>query len=113
VLAWRIVGLLGEGGGELSGCACGAVSGGREREVVAVELEQVVGGVDPAPFRAAANKQFAQAERDLALQAELAYKNTVRDWAASAPAKADASATPGRASQGSSRDHVARQTTSP
>jgi transposase len=61
----------------------------------------------------AANKQFAQAERDLALQAELAYKNTVRDWAASAPAKVGASATPGRASQGSSTDHVARQTTSP
>jgi transposase len=61
----------------------------------------------------ATNKQFAQAERDLALQAELAYKNTVRDWAASAAAKAGASATPGHASQGSSKDHVARQTTSP
>ena len=44
------------------------------------------------------NKAMALAERDLAHQAELAYKNTVRDWAASAPAKVGASATPGRAS---------------
>ena len=61
----------------------------------------------------AANKAMAQAERELAQQAELAYKNTVRDWAASAPAKAGASATPGHASQGPSKGHVARQTTSP
>jgi transposase len=46
----------------------------------------------------ATNKAMAQAERDLAQQAEQAYKNTVRDWAASAPVKVGASATPGRAS---------------
>jgi transposase len=58
----------------------------------------------------AANKQFAQAERDLAQQAELAYKNTVRDWTATRPAKAGASATPGRASNRPSRGKAARQT---
>jgi transposase len=46
----------------------------------------------------ATNKAIAQAERALAQQAEQAYKNTVRDWAASAPVKVGASATPGRAS---------------
>jgi hypothetical protein len=57
-----------------------------------------------------ANKAVAQAERDLAQQAELAYKNTVRDWTATRPAKAGASATPGRASQRPSRGKAARQT---
>ncbi len=57
-----------------------------------------------------ANKAMAQAERALAEQAELAYKNTVRDWAASAPAKVGASATPGRAPQRPSRGKAARQT---
>jgi transposase len=56
------------------------------------------------------NKAMAQAERDLAHQAELAYKNTVRDWTASAPVKVGASATPGRASQRPSRGKAARQT---
>jgi transposase len=61
----------------------------------------------------ATNKAIAQAERDLAHQAELAYKNTVRDWAATVATKAGASVTPGHASQGPSRGQVARQTTSP
>jgi len=56
------------------------------------------------------NRAMAQAERELAQQAELAYKNTVRDWAASAPVKVGASATPGRASQRPSRGKAARQT---
>jgi transposase len=58
----------------------------------------------------ATNKAMAQAERALAQQAELAYKNTVRDWAASAPVKMGASATPGRASNRPSRGKAARQT---
>jgi hypothetical protein len=53
---------------------------------------------------------MAQAERALAQQAELAYKNTVRDWAASAPVKMGASATPGRAANRPSRGKAARQT---
>ena len=57
----------------------------------------------------AANAAMRQAERDLAHQAELAYKNTVRDWAATA-AKAGASATPGHASQRPSKGKAARQT---
>ncbi|MCA1678808.1 MAG: hypothetical protein LC777_07610 [Actinobacteria bacterium] len=58
----------------------------------------------------ATNKTMAQAERALALQAELAYNNTVRDWTATRPQKACASATPGRASQRPSRGKAARQT---
>jgi transposase len=57
----------------------------------------------------ATNDAMRRAERDLAHQAELAYKNTVRDWAATA-AKAGAGATPGRASQRPSRGKAARQT---
>jgi transposase len=57
----------------------------------------------------AANAAMRQAERNLAHQAELAYKNTVRDWAATA-AKAGASATPGHASQRPSKGKAARQT---
>ena len=51
------------------------------------------------------------AERELALQAQRAYERTVADWKAAA--KLGASATPGRASEGSSKDQAARQTTSP
>jgi hypothetical protein len=61
-----------------------------------------------------------EAERALAQQAELAYKNTVRDWHATASAKktkvkvkAGASVTPGRASNKPSKGKAARQTTSP
>jgi transposase len=54
------------------------------------------------------NTAMRAAERDLALQAQRAYERTVADWQAKG-----ASATPGRASQGSSKEHVARQTTRP
>ncbi len=58
------------------------------------------------------------AERALAEQGELAYRNTVRDWhAAQAAKKAEAevgaSATKGRASNRPSKGKAARQTTSP
>jgi transposase len=55
------------------------------------------------------NDAMRQAERELALQAQRAYERTVRDW----QAKKGASATPGRASNRSSKEHVARQTTRP
>ncbi len=64
-----------------------------------------------------ANTAVRDAERALAHQAELAYKNTVRDWHAAQakkqPAKVGASATPGRASNKPSKGKAARQTTSP
>jgi transposase len=59
------------------------------------------------------SKAVFDAERELSRQAEAAYRRLVKDWKASGPAKAGASATPGRASQRSSRDIAARQTTSP
>ena len=49
-------------------------------------------------------------ERELSEHAELAYRRLVADWTASAPAKAGAGATPGRASQGPSKGQAARQT---
>lgn len=45
------------------------------------------------------NKVMRSAERDLARQAEQAYKRTVADWQAVAKQRAGADATPGRASQ--------------
>jgi hypothetical protein len=55
------------------------------------------------------NDAMRQAERELALQAQRAYERTVKDWQ---PQKG-ASATPGRASSGSSKEQVARQTPRP
>jgi hypothetical protein len=56
------------------------------------------------------NDAMRDAERALALQAQHAYERTITDRQAS---KAGASATPGRASSGSSREQVARQTPRP
>jgi transposase len=55
------------------------------------------------------NEAMRQAERELALQAQRAYERTVKDW----QQNKGASATPGRASHGSSKEHVARQTSGP
>ena len=55
------------------------------------------------------NDAMRQAERELALQAQRAYERTIQDR----QHKTGASATPGRASNGSSREQVARQTTGP
>jgi len=55
------------------------------------------------------NEMMRQAERELALQAQRAYERTVKDW----QQNKGASATPGRASHGSSKEHVARQTPRP
>ena len=45
------------------------------------------------------NQAMRDAERALALQAELAYRRNLADWQATRPAKTGASVTPGRASQ--------------
>src|SRR3954470_880904 len=55
------------------------------------------------------NEAMRQAERELALQAQRAYERTVNDW----QQNKGASATPGRASHGSAKEHVARQTSRP
>ena len=57
----------------------------------------------------ATNDAMRHAERELALQAQRAYERTVKDW----QQKKGASATPGRASKGSSKEQVARQTSRP
>ena len=65
------------------------------------------------------NDAMREAERALAEQAELAYRNTVRDWQATAKKKAaktvkvGASVTPGHASKKPKEGKAARQTTSP
>ena len=60
----------------------------------------------------AGNKSPAvrEAEREVARQAETAYRRTVADWRAAGPVKVGAGATPGRASQRPSRGEAARQT---
>ena len=55
------------------------------------------------------NDAMRKAERELALQAQRAYERTVKDW----QQNKGASATAGRASSGSSKEQVARQTTRP
>jgi transposase len=57
----------------------------------------------------ATNDAMRHAERELALHAQRAYERTVKDW----QQKKGASATPGRASRGSSKEQVARQTPRP
>jgi hypothetical protein len=63
------------------------------------------------------NLAMRQAERKLAEQAELAYRNTVRDWQATQTKRqtveVGASATKGRASNKPSKGKAARQTISP
>ena len=54
------------------------------------------------------NQAMRDAERELALQAQRAYERTIKDRQ-----QAGASATPGSASSGSSREQVARQTPRP
>ncbi|MCA1677729.1 MAG: hypothetical protein LC790_01960 [Actinobacteria bacterium] len=58
--------------------------------------------------RASTAKQRAAQERQLAEQAEHAYRRLIADWKATGPNKG-AGAAPGRASQGSSSDQAARQ----
>jgi transposase len=55
------------------------------------------------------NEAMRQAERELALQAQRAYERTIKDR----QPQTGASATPGHASHGSSKEHVARQTPRP
>jgi hypothetical protein len=56
------------------------------------------------------SKAVFDAERELSRQAENAYRRVVSDWQATGPPKVGAGATPGRASQRSSKDKAARQT---
>jgi transposase len=60
-----------------------------------------------------ANEAVREAERELARQAEVAYRRSVRDYHATQASKTGASATPGRASNRPSKGKAARQTTSP
>jgi len=63
----------------------------------------------------AGNRSVAlrEQERQLARQAETAYRRTVADWQATRPAEVGAGATPGRASSEPSKGKAARQTTAP
>jgi hypothetical protein len=61
----------------------------------------------------AANAAMRKAERELARQAEGAYRRTVADWQATQAKKKGAGATPGRASRGPSSGQAARQVQAP
>jgi transposase len=61
----------------------------------------------------ATRQKMREAERELASQAEAAYKRTVADRQRTQAKKKDAGATPGRASRGPSSGQAARQDTAP
>ena len=61
----------------------------------------------------AANAARRKAERELAQQAEAAYRRTVSDWQATQAKRKGAGATPGRASHGPSSGQAARQVQAP
>src|SRR5215218_10032338 len=61
----------------------------------------------------ATRQKMRKAERELANQAEAAYKRSVRDWHAAQAKKKGAGATPGRASRGPSSGQAARQVQAP
>ena len=61
----------------------------------------------------AANAAIRKAERELAEQAEAAYRRSVRDWHATQAKRKGAGATPGRASRGPSSGQAARQVQAP
>jgi transposase len=61
----------------------------------------------------AANSAIRRAERELASQAEAAYKRTVSDWQATQARRKGAGATQGRASRGPSSGQAARQVQAP
>ena len=61
----------------------------------------------------AANAARRKAERELAEQAEAAYRRSVRDWHATQAKRKGAGATPGRASRGPSSGQAARQVQAP
>jgi transposase len=58
-------------------------------------------------------QRMRAAERELAEQAEAAYKRSVRDWQATQTKRKGAGATPGRASRGPSSGQAARQDEAP
>lgn len=62
------------------------------------------------PVRVFATAEQHRLEKELARQAESAYRRLVSDWQASGPQRVGASATPGRASSGPSKGKAARQT---
>jgi hypothetical protein len=61
----------------------------------------------------ATRQKMRAAERELASQAEAAYKRTVSDWQRTQAKKKGAGATPGRASRGPSSGQAARQNEAP
>jgi transposase len=61
----------------------------------------------------ATRQRMRAAERELAQQAESAYRRSVRDWHASQARRKGAGATPGRASRGPSSGQAARQVQAP
>jgi transposase len=61
----------------------------------------------------ATRQKMRKAERELAQQAEAAYRRTVADWHRAQAKKKGAGATPGRASRGPSSGQAARQNTAP
>jgi transposase len=85
------------------------------RKLRALELRSGAAHANSStPPRVGTAKQQAAHERQLAEQAEHAYRRLIADWKATGTATAkDAGAAPGRASQGPSSDQAARQAPAP
>jgi transposase len=74
-------------------------------------LERLAGAAPGTVTDARHQRRHTDVERELQRQAERNYRRLIADWHATAPAtQAGAGATPGRASQRSSKDKAARQT---
>ena len=61
----------------------------------------------------ATRQRMRAAEKELAAQAEAAYRRTVADWQRTQAKRKGAGATPGRTSRGPSSGQAARQNTAP
>jgi transposase len=79
-----------------------------------LEIRAGAKALEGAPTGTFATRQrMRAAERELAQQAEAAYRRSVRDWHATQARRKGAGATPGRASRGPSSGQAARQVQAP
>jgi transposase len=83
------------------------------RKLRALELRAGAPHHDTPSTRPGTAKHRAAHERQLAEQAEVAYRRLIADWKATAPKNNGAGAAPGRASQAPPSGHAAPQAPAP
>ena len=96
----------------VSSCACEVTSSRTERRSLSSDLASALSRSTASAGlpRALADHRGWRLSRPTAREAETSYRRFVSDRQGSTPSKAGAGATPGRASQRSSKDKAARQT---